>query len=296
MRRQGSIYTDTPKKTTLLPSQQHPLLPPFQSTPKSCCPSPTPTFFSSATPVTELTSSSSYFTPASTTLSSSSRTYASALRSPSRASPSSASTLTNHGRFYAKSIFDFDDTIDNVNDDEDEDVILDPPVPIAKARSNAFRPIITPRPLRLSNSYWTSIQELNGTSTTSHKNVYLDTIASAASAAADIIKKSSIPITFTTSHSVTERTSSGTNTTVSSANNAPPPPSPIHCKKNLVKTEFCKYIINNEVCKFGSFCNFAHSEEELNYKTLFERHDAGLLDKNTLRTRPCFDFVSTGSW
>jgi len=67
-------------------------------------------------------------------------------------------------------------------------------------------------------------------------------------------------------------------------------------KKKLMKTEYCKFILNNEPCKFGNTCHFAHSESELQYKTLYERHDAGLLDKETMRTRPCFDFVATGSW
>jgi hypothetical protein len=293
MKRQGSIYTSqkTQKPSLSLSQHEHPppskwFLSSFPSTPKSCCPSPTSKFFSSSTPVTKSTSASTYFTPASTTLSSSSRTYASTLR----ASPSSISTVTNHGRYYDKRICDFDDAIgSSIHDDIEEEMILDPPVPIAKARSHSFRPIITPRPSRLSNSYWTSIQDLTGTRTTTHyKNTHQETIASAFSVAADIIKKSSI--------SITSKKTTATIATATATTTAPPPPSPIHCKKNLVKTEFCKYIINNEVCKFGSFCNFAHSKEELNYKTLFERHDAGLLDKNTLRTRPCFDFVSTGSW
>jgi hypothetical protein len=74
------------------------------------------------------------------------------------------------------------------------------------------------------------------------------------------------------------------------------PFTPTNKKGNLMKTEFCKFILKNQRCKFGSLCNFAHSEREMNYKTLFARHDAGLLDKETLRTRPCFDFVATGSW
>ena len=72
--------------------------------------------------------------------------------------------------------------------------------------------------------------------------------------------------------------------------------SPARCVSAKKRTEYCRFILNNEPCKFGALCNFAHSEDELQLKTLYERHDAGLLNKYTLRTRPCFDFISTGSW
>jgi len=62
------------------------------------------------------------------------------------------------------------------------------------------------------------------------------------------------------------------------------------------KIELCKNILLGNDCPFGDKCVFAHKEEELQLTTLKERHDAGLLDANTFRTRPCFDHVSTGSW
>ncbi len=62
------------------------------------------------------------------------------------------------------------------------------------------------------------------------------------------------------------------------------------------KIEMCKNILLGNDCPFGDKCVFAHKKEELQLTKLKERHDAGLLDANTYRTRPCFDHVSTGSW
>jgi hypothetical protein len=67
-------------------------------------------------------------------------------------------------------------------------------------------------------------------------------------------------------------------------------------KKSSIKTEMCKFIILNQECEFGSKCNFAHDESELRCKTILERHEQGLIDKETFRTKPCLAHISTGSW
>lgn len=67
-------------------------------------------------------------------------------------------------------------------------------------------------------------------------------------------------------------------------------------KKNIVKTELCSAILDGRPCKFGSKCNFAHNESELRYQTIVERHEAGLIDGEIWRTRPCFNHVATGDW
>ena len=67
-------------------------------------------------------------------------------------------------------------------------------------------------------------------------------------------------------------------------------------KQIIVKTELCRKIQEGLPCEFGDRCNFAHSEEEIQLKTLQERHDAGLIDKETYCTRPCLDYVATGDW
>lgn len=67
-------------------------------------------------------------------------------------------------------------------------------------------------------------------------------------------------------------------------------------KKIIVKTELCRAILEGKPCRFGAKCNFAHDETELKYKTLVERHDAGLIDKETYRTRPCLDHIMVGDW
>lgn len=67
-------------------------------------------------------------------------------------------------------------------------------------------------------------------------------------------------------------------------------------KKIIVKTELCRAILEGKSCKFGDKCNFAHTEDELKFRTLLERHEAGLIDKDTYRTRPCLDQIMTGDW
>ncbi len=50
-------------------------------------------------------------------------------------------------------------------------------------------------------------------------------------------------------------------------------------------------------CKYGEGCRYAHSQSELRGQTVREKMKAGNIhDPNTFRTRPCFDFISTGTW
>ena len=66
-------------------------------------------------------------------------------------------------------------------------------------------------------------------------------------------------------------------------------------KKQL---ELCSSVIgeNREPGKFGMRCIYAHHENDLRLTTLFERDDAGLIDKGKYRARPCFSHISTGCW
>jgi len=70
---------------------------------------------------------------------------------------------------------------------------------------------------------------------------------------------------------------------------------PSDSTKTKFKTQLCKTFMAGKICRFGDGCHFAHGDEELQCKTLFEADKAGLLDKRTFCTRPCFDWVSTGS-
>ncbi len=67
-------------------------------------------------------------------------------------------------------------------------------------------------------------------------------------------------------------------------------------KRNIVKTEYCKAVLEGRPCRFGKKCNFAHHESELKYQTLVARDEANLCDIETHRTRPCFYHVATGDW
>lgn len=67
-------------------------------------------------------------------------------------------------------------------------------------------------------------------------------------------------------------------------------------RATLTKLELCESVIQGVTCKFGSRCAFAHSDSELQFTTLRERAEAGLIDIRTYRTRPCLDHFMTGSW
>lgn len=65
------------------------------------------------------------------------------------------------------------------------------------------------------------------------------------------------------------------------------------------KIELCRSFPNSFECKFGDSCSFAHSYDELQLQTFRERAEKGLIHMDfieTYRSRPCFDFVATGSW
>ena len=62
------------------------------------------------------------------------------------------------------------------------------------------------------------------------------------------------------------------------------------------KTQLCKHFLNDQKCRWGNLCNYAHGYDELELTTLKERHDAGLLDANVYRNKPCMMHIATGSW
>eukprot|EP00957_Ditylum_brightwellii_P165221 12579638-Ditylum_brightwellii.AAC.1 len=66
--------------------------------------------------------------------------------------------------------------------------------------------------------------------------------------------------------------------------------------KPKYKTELCENFIKYGWCKYKLSCDYAHGEDELRLKTLLERHDAGLLDLETFRTKLCIDHIITGKW
>lgn len=62
------------------------------------------------------------------------------------------------------------------------------------------------------------------------------------------------------------------------------------------KLELCQSTLKGVTCPFGKMCNFAHHTSELELTTLRQRAEAGIIDIHTYRTRPCIDYVMTGSW
>lgn len=67
-------------------------------------------------------------------------------------------------------------------------------------------------------------------------------------------------------------------------------------RKSRIKTEMCMHYSNNRPCPFGANCTYAHGEEELQMTKLIDLHNAGLIDVDTYRTKPCLTWVATGSW
>jgi hypothetical protein len=89
------------------------------------------------------------------------------------------------------------------------------------------------------------------------------------------------------------KSSSGMNSpTFGTANNADDD----SVRKSRIKTEMCMHYSNNRPCPFGSSCTYAHGEEELQMTKLLDLHNAGLIDVDTYRTKPCMTWVATGSW
>jgi hypothetical protein len=62
------------------------------------------------------------------------------------------------------------------------------------------------------------------------------------------------------------------------------------------KLELCQSTLKGITCPIGKMCNFAHDTSELELTTLRQRAKAGIIDIHTYRTRPCLDYVMTGSW
>jgi hypothetical protein len=67
-------------------------------------------------------------------------------------------------------------------------------------------------------------------------------------------------------------------------------------RKSRMKTEMCMNWANNRPCPFGAQCTYAHGEDELQMTKLLDLHQAGLIDVDTYRTKPCLTWVATGSW
>lgn len=67
-------------------------------------------------------------------------------------------------------------------------------------------------------------------------------------------------------------------------------------RKTRLKTELCMHYEQGRPCPFGASCTYAHGEEELQLTKLVDLHEAGLVDQETYRTKPCLTWVMTGSW
>lgn len=63
------------------------------------------------------------------------------------------------------------------------------------------------------------------------------------------------------------------------------------------KTEMCNTVQQGRYCAFGDRCKYAHNRNELKLTTVRERvNNKQISDGRTFRSRPCFDFTSTGAW
>jgi len=68
-------------------------------------------------------------------------------------------------------------------------------------------------------------------------------------------------------------------------------------RKQRIKTELCMHYSKGNECPFGERCTYAHGEEELQLTKLMDMQRAGLIeDAETYRTKPCWTYVTTGSW
>ena len=65
-------------------------------------------------------------------------------------------------------------------------------------------------------------------------------------------------------------------------------------KRAKYKTELCA---NGASCKYGKKCWYAHGEDELRATSFGDLEDRDMgVQVHNYRTRPCFTFISTGSW
>ena len=64
----------------------------------------------------------------------------------------------------------------------------------------------------------------------------------------------------------------------------------------LYKTELCLNFSKNVTCPHWPNCKFAHGTSELRSISPDCIESEMGIDISTYRTRPCFDYVATGSW
>jgi hypothetical protein len=63
-----------------------------------------------------------------------------------------------------------------------------------------------------------------------------------------------------------------------------------------MKTELCRYIVGgSNLCPYKERCTFAHSISELQ-SCKFSDYAADLDEASFFRSRPCLDWVASGSW
>ncbi len=64
------------------------------------------------------------------------------------------------------------------------------------------------------------------------------------------------------------------------------------------RTELCHSVKAGLVCRYGDACNFVHDRSRLpsTLKDLVLLNQIKEEDVMTYRNRPCFDFISTGTW
>ena len=113
------------------------------------------------------------------------------------------------------------------------------------------------------------------------------------------------PTTPTSTPTSTSSTTTGTKVVQSSFNSSTPSRSPKtstqkrqhpQSPSRYYKTELCENYMKGLPCQYGKKCNYAHGHQELRLLKLKERHEAGMINANEYRTKPCMIFVATGSW